>query len=155
MHREPHRDVVLADAVQLILARGAAAPLMRDPQRADRDAALARDRHQLHRVWLRVAPALLGGYGEHVPGPLHDCHGAVGVANPDLLGRLYLAVPLPRITDLAAGAEEVAFGIDVEVAHGAERRPGKPEADAHVADHQAGGDHQGKEHAAADDFATP
>src|SRR6266576_2048301 len=111
MHRETHRYVVLADAVQLILALGAAAPLVRDPQRADRDAALARDRHQLHRVWLRVAPALLGGDREHVPGPLDHGHGAVGVANPDLLGRLYLTVPLPRITDLFGPGREVGFGI--------------------------------------------
>ena len=86
-----------------------------------------------------------------------DLDGAVRVADPDMLCRLDQRPVIPGIADFAAMAKEVAAlpVTPIEIAERAERAEGRGNADPDAPDEEAGADHQTKEHAAANELATP
>src|SRR5258705_5648534 len=157
LHGEAHCDVVLLHAVHAIVAALVAALIACLPEGADGEATLGEHGNQLHALWVGVAPALLDIDHDAVARCRDDFDGPVRVADPDVLRRLDERPGFPRIANLAAAPEEIAAVpvAPVEIAERPEGAQRGRDVNADAADEKAGPDDETKEHAAADDLATP
>src|ERR1051325_3186549 len=157
LHVEAHRNVVLAHAVQPVVAAVAAAPLARVPQRAHGESALGQHRHELDGAGTRAPPALLDLDDEAIADAGFDVDRTVGIADPHVLRGGQDRGVVPGVSDFAAAAEEVAAVAvaPVEIAERAERAEGRGHANFDAADEQAGAEDECEQHAAADELAAP
>ena len=154
-------DVILADAVLVVIPAVVAASLPRLPDGTDRHAELGLHRDDLYHVWIGRTPAFFDVHFERVASAAYDVDGAVGIANPDPLRRLHLHMVMPFRADIAAVAEEVAaFAVAplhvAECAQGAKAgRQMVFDVAGDVAEEQPDADDDAEQHAAANNFAAP